>query len=118
MGNYTSKLIEESRKKISHLNAVQTRNMTKTKKDREENPPPPERNERGALETEEKEKVDSNPMIDELSNPEREEVNATIGEEKDDILGELEKNEKIPLSKIKSEEFETEQKNCVSLSEI
>ena len=32
MGNYTSKLIEVARKKISHLNAVKTRNMTRKKK--------------------------------------------------------------------------------------
>ena len=116
MRNYTSKLIEEARKKISHLNAVQTRNMSKTKKEREKNPP--QRNERGARETEDKKKGDSNPMMDGLSSPEREEMNATIDEKKDDILGALEDNEKVPLAKIKSEEFETEQKNCISLSKI
>ena len=57
-------------------------------------------------------------MMDELSSTEREEMKATIDEKKDDILGALERNEKVPLSKIKSEEFETEQKNCISLSEI
>ena len=57
-------------------------------------------------------------MIDGLSSPEREEMNATIDENKDDILGALEVNEKVPLSKIKSEEFETEQRNCINLAEI
>ena len=90
----------------------------KQKKEREENPLPPQRNERGARETEEKEKVDSNPMIDELSSPESEEMNTTIDGKKDDISGALEQNEKVPLAKIKLEKFETEQKNCISLSEI
>ena len=39
MGNYTSKLIEEASKKINHVNAVQTRNMSRAKREREENPP-------------------------------------------------------------------------------
>ena len=56
--------------------------------------------------------------MDGLSSPEREEMNATIDEKKDDILGALEENEKVPLSKIKSKEFEAEQSNCISLSEI
>ena len=57
-------------------------------------------------------------MIDGLSSPKGEEMNATIDEKKDDILGALEENEKVPLAKIKSEEFEMEQRNCISLSEI
>ena len=48
--------------------------------------------------------------MDELSTPEHEKTNASIGENKDNILGALEENEKVPLSKIKSEEFEMEQK--------
>ena len=40
MGDYTSKLIEETSKKINHVNAVQTRNMIRAKREREEIPPP------------------------------------------------------------------------------
>ena len=57
-------------------------------------------------------------MIGELSNSEHGEANVSLGENKDGVLGPLKENEKIPLSKINSEDFEREQKNCVSLAEI
>ena len=57
-------------------------------------------------------------MMDGLSSPDHVEMNMTIDEKKDDILGSLGEKEKVPLAKIKSEEFEIEQRNCISLSEI
>ena len=57
-------------------------------------------------------------MIDEVSTPELEEANFSIGENKDDILGASEENDKVPLSKINTDDFEKEQKNCASLAEL
>ena len=57
-------------------------------------------------------------MMDGLSSPDREELNVTIDEKEDNILGSLGEKEKLPLAKIKSEQFAIEQRNCISLSEI
>ena len=93
MGNYTSKLTKKDRKKISLLNAIQMRNMTKTKKERKLVLPPSERVERCVHESETHGNGDSNPMMDGISSLDREELNVTIDEKEENVLSLLREKE-------------------------